>query len=60
MNIKDNQGNTLLIEHLDVILKHNSTTSINKKYDEGKTLLHIKPLSKLVKVVQNYKCKRSH
>ncbi|KJV53373.1 ankyrin repeats family protein [Orientia tsutsugamushi str. Gilliam] len=56
MNIKDNQGNTPLsnavrskyIEHLDVILKHNSTTSINKKYDEGKTLLHIAVLDEII------------
>ncbi|CAM80118.1 ankyrin repeat protein with 6 ankyrin repeats [Orientia tsutsugamushi str. Boryong] len=59
VNIEDNQGNTPLsdaveckcAEPLEIMLKHNST-SINKKYDEGETLLHIAVRDESIDVIQ--------
>ncbi|WP_410517966.1 ankyrin repeat domain-containing protein [Orientia tsutsugamushi] len=57
--MEDNQGNTPLsdaveckcAEPLEIMLKHNST-SINKKYDEGETLLHIAVRDESIDVIQ--------
>ncbi|KJV77903.1 ankyrin [Orientia tsutsugamushi] len=59
VNIEDSQGNTPLsdavecrcIEPLAIMLKHNST-GINKKYDEGETLLHIAVRNKIIDIIQ--------
>ncbi|KJV73492.1 ankyrin repeat family protein [Orientia tsutsugamushi str. UT76] len=39
------------MEPLAIMLKHNST-SINKKYDEGETLLHIAVRNEIIDVIQ--------
>ncbi|SPM44453.1 ankyrin [Orientia tsutsugamushi] len=59
VNIENNQGNTPLsdaveckcVEPLAIMLKHNST-GINKKYDEGETLLHIAVRNKIIDIIQ--------